>query len=327
MNNSESNARGPMTYYLGLDGGGTKTDCAVLDASDTVVAQAAAGPSNPLRVGFEQAFAALQSAAAAAFANGNIEAGGLRAVCAGLAGAGRPNVASRVAFFLEKTFPGCLTHVTTDLEITLEAAVGAGPGVVLIAGTGSCAFGRNAAGVTARAGGHGPWMGDEGSAFDIGRRAVVAAARARDLSAPPTRLAEQILTALGFADWDALTENIATDADNVFPRLFPVVVEAAETGDQTARDILLSAAASLADLAGSVARRLGLEKEEFILSKSGGVFRRRTLLDSRLDAVLASAFPRATIGLLEIPAAVGAARLAARLAGALPEGAAHGRES
>ncbi len=315
-----------MSYYLGLDGGGTKTECAVLDSSGTVVSQAAAGPSNPLRVGFEQAFAALHSAATAALVSGNLEARELRAVCAGLAGAGRPNVASRVALFLEKTFPDCLTHVTTDLEVTLEAAAGDGPGVVLIAGTGSSAYGRNAAGETARAGGHGPWLGDAGSAFDIGRRAVIGVARARDLVAPPTGLDEQILAALGLADWDALTESIAADADNIFPRIFPVVIAAADAGDMAAREILLAAAAALAELAGLVVRRLGLAEAEFVLSKAGGVFRRRTLLDARLDAVLASEFPRATIGVLEIPAAVGAARLAARLAGAVPGGSVHGTE-
>jgi glucosamine kinase len=312
-----------MNYYLGFDGGGTKTECVALDARGNVVAQAVAGASNPLRVGFEQAFAALRTAAQTVLTQGNIEPRQVHAVCAGLAGAGRPGVASRVARFLEKTFPDCLTRVTTDLEIALEAAAGAGPGVVLIAGTGSSAYGRNAAGETARAGGYGPWIGDEGSAFDIGRCAVAAVARSRDLAAPPLGLGEKILAALAISDWDELTERIAADADSIFPQIFPVIAEAADAGDVTAHDILFAAATALADLAGMVVRRLGMEKVEFRLGKAGGVFIRSTVLEARLDSLLASSFSCAAIGPLEVPAVVGAARLAARLAGARAEGAAH----
>ncbi len=313
-----------MNHYLGFDGGGSKTECVVLDAGERVVAQATAGPSNPLRVGQEQAETALTSAAAKALASVNLRTRDVRAVCAGLAGAGRPKVARDVKSFLETSFPASLVHVTTDLEVALEAAAGPGPGVVLIAGTGSSAYGRNAADKAARAGGHGPWIGDEGSAFDIGRRAVVALASARDLGAPLPRVAERIPAALKIANWDELTERIAKNPDDVFPRLFPVVVEAAEAGDEAAREILASAVAALADLAGAVIHRLGLGEAEFVLAKSGGVFGRSALLDAPLDRALRQLAPRAKISLLEVSPAVGAARLAKRLAAAQPSSAARG---
>ena len=313
-----------MNHYLGFDGGGSKTECVVLHADERVVAQATAGPSNPLRVGQEQAEAALTSAAAKALASVNLRTRDVRAVCAGLAGAGRPNVVADMKSFLETSFPTSLVHVTTDLEVALEAAAGVGPGVVLIAGTGSSAYGRNAADEAVRAGGHGPWIGDEGSAFDIGRRAVVAVASARDLGAPLPRLAKRIPAALQVPNWDELTERIAKNPDDVFPRLFPVVVEAADAGDEAAREILASAAAALADLAGAVICRLGLGKAEFVLAKSGGVFGRSALLDAPLDRALRQLAPRAKISLLEVSPAVGAARLAKRLAAAQPSSAAHG---
>ncbi len=302
-----------MTYYLGLDGGGTKTECIVLDESGRIAAQGVSGPSNPLRVGFDHAFAALTAAASLALANANLTADQIRAVCAGLAGAGRPSVVEAVTPFLLKTFPNSLARVTTDLEVALEAAVGAGPGVVLIAGTGSAAYGRNAAGQVARAGGHGPWIGDEGSAFDIGRRAVVAMARARDLSGAAAPLAEMVLAALRCADWDELTERIARNADEVFPRIFPVVVAAADAGDAAARETLSTAASGLASIATDVIRRLGLEDQSFVLAKSGGVFGRSRQLEEKLDSLLLSAAPQAKVGLLEVSPAVGAARLARRL--------------
>ena len=307
-----------MTYYLGFDGGGRKTECVLLDSGGVVVNRAMAGPSNPLRVGFEQAFAALSAAATATLGNAGVEKSRLRAVCAGLAGAARPNVARHVMVFLTETFPQSFVHVTTDLEIALEAAAGPGPGVVLIAGTGSSAYGRNVAGQVARAGGHGPWVGDEGSAFDIGRRAVAAVARARDLTGAPTRLADAIPSALGFSSWDELIERIAQDPDEVFPRTFPLVVQAADAGDAAARELLLASAIRLSRLATTVIRRLELQEQEFVLAKSGGVFGRSRVLDSLLDELLSSAAPRAKIWQLNVSPAVGAARLAERLAGPQP---------
>ena len=134
--------------------------------------------------------------------------------------------------YLAHEFPRAVAQVTTDYEIALEAAVGTGPGVVLLAGTGSVAFGRNATGETARAGGYGPWIGDEGSAFEIGRRAVAAVARTRDLDAPVTLLAEMIPAALDCPDWDELLMRIMKNPDEVFPKLLFTVAEAAKAEDR-----------------------------------------------------------------------------------------------
>jgi N-acetylglucosamine kinase-like BadF-type ATPase len=184
---------------------------------------------------------------------------------------------------------------------------------VLIAGTGSVAFGRNAAGETARAGGYGPWIGDEGSAFEIGRRAVAAVARTRDLDAPATCLTEMIPSALHCPDWDTLTMRIMKGPEEVFPKLFPVVAAAANADDDAAKEILFTSAIGLGSLAMSVIRKLGMKNETFPLVKSGGVFGRSQLLDSLLDSVLASGALHARISRLETSPAIGAAHMAARL--------------
>ncbi|HWF13113.1 MAG TPA: BadF/BadG/BcrA/BcrD ATPase family protein [Candidatus Acidoferrales bacterium] len=313
-----------MSYSLGFDGGGTKTHCVLIDSSGNVIGEGHGGPANPLRCGYDVAFASLRDAAAAALASSNIQPTDISGVHAGLAGAGRRNVARRVFVFLAQEFPSALAQVSTDCEIALEAAAGSGPGVVLIAGTGSIAYGRNVAGETARAGGHGPWIGDEGSAFEIGRRSVSAVARVRDLDAPASVLPEMISAALKCPDWDELLLRIMKNPDDVFPKLFPVVVAAANSEDSAAREIMFASAIGLSNLAMVVIRRLGMKDDVFPLVKCGGVFGHCQMLDSLLDSVLASGALRAKISRLEISPALGAARMAARLTESSSQAAIHG---
>jgi N-acetylglucosamine kinase-like BadF-type ATPase len=184
---------------------------------------------------------------------------------------------------------------------------------VLIAGTGSAAYGRNATGETARAGGYGPWVGDEGSAYEIGRRAVAAVARTRDQSGPITLLTDMVPAALDCPDWDELTQRIMKNPDEIFPSLFSVVAEAADAEDSAAKEILFTSAIGLGNLAMIVIRRLEMTTNEFPLVKCGGVFGHSRMLDALLDSVLVSGALRAKVSRLEISPALGAARLATRL--------------
>ena len=304
-----------MNFFMGFDGGGTKTDCILLDAGGAIAGEGHGGPANPLRSGLAPTFSSLRDAASEALTAAAVAPGQIAGVCAGLAGAGRAAVLRPCTAFLMEEFPRAAVHVAPDYEIALEAAVGTGPGVVLVSGTGSVAFGRNALGETARAGGYGPWIGDEGSAFEIGRRAVAAVARTRDLDAPATLLTEMIPAALNCPDWEELTLRIMKNPDDVFPKLFPMVATAGNAEDSAAKEILFTSAIGLGNLAMMVIRRLGMKNEKFPLVKCGGVFGHSRMLDSLLDSVLASGALHAKISRLEISPAVGAARMAARLAG------------
>jgi N-acetylglucosamine kinase-like BadF-type ATPase len=303
-----------MKYSIGFDGGGTKTECVVLDSAGKIIGEGRGGPSNPLRCGFDAAFGSLRQAADEALNTAGLHASSISGVCAGLAGAGRKNVVRRVLVFLTREFSNAVAQVTTDLEIALEAAVGSGPGVVLIAGTGSAAYGRNAAGETARAGGYGPWVGDEGSAFEIGRRAVAAVARTRDTGGPVTLLTDLIPVALDCPDWDELTLRIMKNPDEIFPALFSVVAEAADAEDSAAKEILFTSAIGLGNLAMIVLRRLEMTGQQFPLVKCGGVFGHSRMLDALFDSVVVSGALRAKVSRIEISPAVGAARIAARFA-------------
>ena len=108
------------SYFLGFDGGGTKTECVLADAEGHVLARASGGPSNPLRTGYTRAWFALSETADMVLGRQRIHAGHIRGICAGLGGAGRAGVARRVTTFFQDGFPNASVRVTTDLEMALE---------------------------------------------------------------------------------------------------------------------------------------------------------------------------------------------------------------
>ena len=167
-----------MAYYLGIDGGGSKTTCVVGDES-SILATVTVGASNITRVGEAGAREVLHQAIREACRAAGINPQQVLRACIGAAGAGRPEIAGTVRKMVAEIISGEI-EVVGDMEIALTAAFGEGPGVIVIAGTGSIAFGRDAQGRTARAGGWGFAISDEGSAHWIGRAAVRAVLRAAD---------------------------------------------------------------------------------------------------------------------------------------------------
>jgi len=297
-------------YYLGFDGGGTKTDCILVDADANVLARATAGPSNPLRAGYAKAWFTLSDAGDVVLEHNHLKASDIRGICAGIGGAGRESVARRIATFLERAFPEAAVTVTTDLAITLHAAVGEGEGIILVVGTGSAAYGRDAKGHTARAGGRGPWFSDEGSAFDIGRRAMAAVVRAEENRGPQTSLSAQILKWLGCTEWTRVLDWVVKNPDDVFPRVFPLVAELGDKGDPVACELLTSAAASLGDLAASVVEKLGMQGREISIAKAGGTIGRSKFFDAAIDARLHQLAPHASVVALQMKPAEAAAKMA-----------------
>ena len=246
-----------MAYYLGIDGGGTKTRCVLADES-MVLATAMSGGSNIVRLGETQAREALHTAVRQVCATANISPAEIRAICIGAAGAARPEIAAKIHSILAELIPKAAPisiEVVGDTEIALEAAFGAGPGVIAIAGTGSIAYGRDANGRIARAGGWGFAVSDEGSGHWIGRRAISAILSAHDQGLE-TALTAMVLQAWKLTTLDELVQQANSTPPPDFPRLFPFVLRAADEGDSAARDLLNDAGANLAALAAIVVRRL-----------------------------------------------------------------------
>jgi N-acetylglucosamine kinase-like BadF-type ATPase len=204
------------------------------------------------------------------------------------------------------SFPTAAITVLTDLEAALAAA-GEGPAIVLVAGTGSAAVGCNAQQETCRAGGYGPSSSDEGSAYDIGRRAIAAVVEAHKKTGTDSALGQQILAELHSTAWPILLHRAQTMPDDIYPPLFPLVAAAADSGDATAREILAHAAGQLAALVDLVAARLNLRQSDFLLAKIGGTIGRSAFFDAQLDARCRQLFPSARIGTLPISPAEAAA--------------------
>jgi N-acetylglucosamine kinase-like BadF-type ATPase len=297
-----------MRYILGFDGGGTKTECVLMNSADQVLARTYAGPSNPSRIGVESAVRAIEESANLALRDAALGRSAISAVGAGLAGTAKPDMRDRMSCALQKCFPGGAITILTDLEAALAAA-GEGPAIILVAGTGSAAFGRNGEGEIVRAGGYGPSSSDQGSAYDIGRRAIAAAMQER-ASGSDSALGSKILAQLRCTEWPVVQHRAQTMPDEIFPPIFPVVASAGDAGDATAQEILLHAAQELSALVADVADRLHLTEREFLLAKIGGTIGRSRFFDAQIDAALKQIVPNAQIGKLRISPAEAAALVA-----------------
>ena len=298
-----------MRIFLGFDGGGTKTECVAIDEEARVVGTGKAGASNPTRIGFESAGKAVEATADMALGEAGAPRSDVVSICAGLAGTGQPENRQRMETLLSAAFPGAAIQILMDLELPL-AAMNEGPAIVLVAGTGSAAIGRDAEGNVARVGGFGRDVSDEGSAYDVGRSAVEAATREHANTGRDSPLGRQILRQLGCRDWSEVQQRIAADRDAVYPRVFPVVAAAADAGDESARTLLTDAADKLAALAGRLSQQLGLGGAPFDLAKTGGMIGRSAHFDQVLAASLEKAAPGARAATLLFPPAEAAARLA-----------------
>lgn len=298
-----------MDYVLGFDGGGTKTECVLMDSAGKIVARSRTGPSNPVRVGVERAARQIQTAANLALQKAGIGRHQIAALGAGLGGTGQPEMKEQMRSALQQDFPDAVVSVFTDLETSLAAA-GEGPVIVLVAGTGSAAIGRDSSGKIWRAGGYGTISSDEGSAYDIGRRAVSQAMKEREETGSDSSLGKAILKQHRFETWAELQEYSNRSPDEVFPRIFPTVAIAADDGDLKAREILSQAANDLSSLVATVADHIGGRDDKLFVAKTGGTVGCSIFFDDQVDAALSKLLPHVQIGRLRMSPAEAAAHAA-----------------
>jgi N-acetylglucosamine kinase-like BadF-type ATPase len=321
------------TYFLGIDGGGTRTTAWVADERGRVVGRAVAGPSNPLKVGFSacereilraasealrKADVALRSRSAPAgrAKTADLKVGSAKstigAIVIGLAGVDRPPVHSRVLNGILKSLHAQHILLTSDAAIALHAAIGNSPGIMVISGTGSIAYARDDKGKALRSGGWGAAFDDAGSGFDLGRRAIMAALRDYDGRGHHTVLGAKICRILKLPDITRVILKPLTTQD--IAALFPLVLRGAQRGDGVSRYMLDVAAHDLSELAIALVDRLGWKNRAFPVVCAGGIFSASQRVRKLFSLFVRNVAPQASITLLRKQPVEGAISMGRALA-------------
>jgi N-acetylglucosamine kinase len=299
---------------IGVDGGGTKTACAVADETGRVLGASVGGPSNHLRLagGVRAVLPVLHEVSREALAKAGLAGARVSVACLALAGVGLSGKCPDL-------LPVAAAAVCAD-EVLLEndaiaALVGGSAslcGVAVIAGTGSIAVGIDHKGARARSGGWGFRIGDEGSAYQIARSALTAVARARDGRGEQTGLTAKALAYYGIDSTDDLRRvlYLPGDANSSIAGFCPLVVEAAREGDSVARRILNTAGRELGLAGVAVIHSLRMEDSEFDVVPCGSVFKASDLLMEPFAAEIRMTAEKARIVPPRLPPVLGAVMLA-----------------
>jgi len=276
---------------IGVDGGGSKTlvVCHAFDDEGTVLGRGVVGATNPNSVGDEKALQLLTEGIEAALREAGRDKADVEAVALGMSGVDRPADRVKVQGWMRNLFPKLVRPGTSPDAYDEESAIqvhndgtialscgtkGVLDGVVVICGTGTISIAYRK-GVSSRAAGWGPRLGDVGCGYDIGRRVLKAATFAHDGRGPSTMLLKEVLEYLHLSAAEELIPWVydkETFCWQKIANLAPVAQKCAEAGDPLAVHIFEKSAAGLANSIEAAAKRQGFkEDEEFVIVYAGGL--------------------------------------------------------
>ncbi|MEH2192924.1 MAG: BadF/BadG/BcrA/BcrD ATPase family protein [Nostoc sp.] len=316
-----------MVYVLGIDGGGSKTVCVLMDDLHQVLGRGEAGSSNYQSIGIEATLQSIQSAiynaVEAAIITNNVKIG---AICLGLAGVGRAADIKVVKSLVQelqnnKSLPiiWALQPVNivicNDALIALVGGIGQPVGIVVAAGTGSIIFGRNHQGDTKRVGGWGYILGDEGSAYKIAIAAMNAALKSYDGREISTSLLEDFKQHLDLESIEDLIEVIYRRGWGVkkIAALAPIVDLAAASGDIVANNIIDDAVKELVKATSTVIDAIFNADSVLEVVRTGSVWQGKCNIHDRFAASIVKIFPEVKVIFPRYEAAYGAALLALQI--------------
>jgi N-acetylmuramic acid 6-phosphate etherase len=309
-----------MVWVLGVAGGGTRTVAIVANEKGRVLGRGESGPATQHTIGLAVATNAIRTAALAAIEDAGLVVPALSAAYFGLAGVDRPVDRQIMAAAIASLGLTCKVQLDHESCAALAGATDGKPGVVIMADTGSVAFGEDAKGQRARAGGYGPLLGDEGSGYDIARKALAAALRAEDGRGPATLLVDRLRQRFML---DRMTDLINLVYGDPAPlgraeiaSLTALVIDAAQEGDSIARELLRVAGRELGLAGAAVLQRLDWSGMASIpVTGTGSVFSAGNLLALPMQQVIRSQWPQVHFMAPRHTAAYGAVLLALRSLG------------
>jgi len=296
-------------FVLGIDAGGTKTVCQLASEDGRILSESRGGGANLQAVGELEVEKVLHEVMEEAIGDRDITPA---AICLGIAGVDREEDARIVRAIMKRIGYKARVLVVNDALVALEAGAPGQPGVVVIAGTGSISYGRNAAGESARAGGWGFVLGDEGSGYWIGRAAIRAVLRQADRRGKDTILTDLLLKHFNVRRAQDLIHEVysGTLRATTIAALAQCVQTAFTSGDAVAIGILRASADELESSALSVARRLDIVGTPFPFVLAGGIFKSVTWLHEELARRFTLSAPGSRTELLALEPAAGAVRFA-----------------
>ena len=299
-----------MTYFLGVDGGGTKTLAAICDADGRVLGSGLGGPSNIDDVGLEAATDNIAQAVRVARAVAGLEPQPFAGAFLGLAGVVAERDRALVHGIARRLELSEQIGVDHDCRIALAGGLSGRSGAVLIVGTGSSCYGVNDSGESWRSGGWGSLISDEGSGYFLGREGLIAAVRSLDGRGPASSLAAAMLRSLGVTQPDDLLHRLYVTGltRTEIAALAPIILECAADGDEAALEIVERGSNLLTECVAAVAKHLRLERFELVVV--GGLYRESLLVQNRLQGTLLERVPQCRIVSPELPPVLGACLLA-----------------
>jgi len=304
------------SIVIGVDAGGTRTRAWVADDQGSQLGSAEGAGAAVRPGGAEHSASIVAGVARDALASCQMQHVMPKVLCVGAAGVAREPERQALwqALMARDLAEDIMVHA--DAAVALDDAFGDGPGILLIAGTGSIAWGRSPTGAPGRSGGWGPVCGDEGSGNWIGRRALSVVTAAADGREPETALAGAILTAVEANDPTELIPWAADATPAALAGLAPVVIQTAEAGDLRATAIVTLAAEELVLHVRALARQLFTDERAAIpVALGGGLLSPGSPLRRRVEQRLRSAVPGAQLRAEEVIPVRGAVRGALRLLG------------
>jgi N-acetylglucosamine kinase-like BadF-type ATPase len=259
-----------MALYVGVDGGGSGTRVLMLDTEAATVVLRRGEASNPVSVGWETGCSRIAALITAGLAELHATPAQVHAVCAALAGLGRPADAARMHDRLHQYLPTARIEAVSDAQAALTAGTCGGPGIVLIAGTGTMALGEDLHGRVERAGGLGYLIGDEGSGFEIGRDGLRAAVQAHEGRGPATALWEAAKHYFDIAQPTDLVPAVYNSGHPVgLIASFARAVAEAASWDAVAAGIVEAAIGQHATLVDSLCKRLTFAGPPTVVAAGG----------------------------------------------------------